>query len=269
VWPRLHAALGPQGLQVERLEVSHLFGEGTAARPEPSSSSWITATGLALQGLGLARVPLNLVASAQRQRRAGQVHRIATVTTWLCVAATLVLGLSGMLELRQRRARVLDTLMRQERLYQTLRPDVRALLQHQQQIEHHLEQLERLVTEASVLGRCLAQAADVMPDEVWLTRVEYSKSVPPGEAEASAAGIVEGLLGGRAATFQTLTQFLDRLKGGSSTTTVKPISTSVTKDEGSGREVVVFAVQVRQLLAPHKPPPEDAGSTSEERSPSR
>ena len=46
----------------------------------------------------------------------------------------------------------------------------------------------------------------------------------------------------------------DRLKGTGETTSVKPLSTNVTTDQTSGKEIVVFAVQIQRLLSPASPP---------------
>jgi Tfp pilus assembly protein PilN/Tfp pilus assembly PilM family ATPase len=224
------------GLQVERFDATRVVATGPVQWEHPERS--VAALGLALQGLEVARVPLNLLASSQGEERSRRVRRVAAMTSVICALATFGFGLSGMMEVRGRHLRTLQSLQRQERLYQTLRPEVRALIQRQQHTQRRSLQVERLVGEALVLTQLLAQLAEALPDQVWLTTLECSKS------EAS----IDGLLEGRAKSFQDVTQFLDRLKNVAGMTTVKPLSTSVMTDQTSGKEVVVFAVQIQRPL---------------------
>ncbi len=225
-------------LRVEPFDPSRVVTTGAVSRELAERA--VAALGLALQGLGLARVPLNLLAGAQREETSTQIRRAAAVTAGLCALAALGLGSSGMWDIRQRRLRVLDALTTRERLYQTLRPDVRALLQRQQRLDRLSRQLERLIGETPLLTQVFAQVADALPDQVWLTKTEYSKT------DSSVDGVIEG----RAPSFQDVTQLLERLKSLAGMTNVKPLSTSIIADSLSGKELVAFAVQVEQKAKP-------------------
>lgn len=200
------------------------------------------AVGLAFQALGLVRIPLNLLAAAQADVHGRRVRQAAACASALCALAAIGLGLSGAMELRQRRALVLQALERREQLYQSLRPEVRALLQRQEQVEQRSRQLEQLAGERTLVSQWLGQVAEALPDNVWLTKLECAKN-----------GIVEGLLEGRAHSFQDVTQFFERLKSLAGMTTVKPLSTTVTQDQETQKDVIVFSVQVQRPLRPDEP----------------
>ena len=145
--------------------------------------------------------------------------------------------------MRSRRASILQSLEKQERLYRTLRPQVQALLRHQQYLQERSDQLAQLVADRVVLTRLLAQVSEALPETAWLTKLECTKD-----------GLVEGMLEGRAKSFQDVTQFLDRLKSVAEMTTVKPLTTNVTTDPASGKELVVFSVQIQRQAAPAPTP---------------
>ncbi|MBI3011361.1 MAG: hypothetical protein HYY58_02580 [Candidatus Omnitrophica bacterium] len=251
-WARLHETLTRQcGLRVERADCSRLMGNG-AARFEQESGALITAVGLALQGVGRVRLALNLLASSHRERQSWRIRRAAMITARISVVATVALGLSGMVELRHRRVRVLEALQRQEQLYQSLRPDVRSLLQRQHGMQQHIQRLERLVEDAPAVAQFLAQVAEVLPDDIWLSKLDCSKTSLPVGMRDSPVEMLEGVLEGRARSFQTLTRFLEELKGSAGQAggwTIKLLSTNVAPDEASGKDIVAFAVQVQRLLA--------------------
>ena len=235
--PQLQAILASasSGVQAEAFDATQVVGFDTARLEHPEHA--VAALGLALQGLGAARVPLNLIAEFQRGARFQRVRRAAMTTSGVCAAAIVVLGVRGMMELRHRHLLVLEALQRHERLYQTLRPDIRALLQRQQHTQQRSQQLERLAVQAPIATQFLAQAAEVLPDAVWLTKVECSKS-----------DLLEGTLEGRATSFQLLAQFMDALKSRAGMTTVKLLSNTVITDETSGKELIAFSIQIQHPL---------------------
>ena len=223
------------GQRVERFDVGRVVAIGTVNVEQ--LDRLVAALGLALQGLGLAGMSLNLLAASQSEAQTKHVRRIAAMISGVCLAATLGLGLSGMMEVRQRRVRVLRVLDQREWLYQTLRPEVRSLLQQEEHTERRNVQLEQLVGESPALTLLVAQLSEAMPHDVWLTAVECSK-----------AGLINGVIEGRAKSFQDVTKFLEQLKTVAGMTTVKPMSTNVTTDEASGKEVIAFSVQVQRPL---------------------
>ena len=158
-------------------------------------------------------------------------------------------GLSGMMASRARRAQLLQSLERREKLYQTLRPQIRTMLQRQQRIEGRAAQLERLAVDASLVTRLLGQLSAALPEHVWLTSVECSTDE-----------LLSGLLEGRATSFQEVTQFFDRLKTTAGMTTVKPLSTNVKTDEATGKEVIAFSVQIQRALVATEQPSESPKS---------
>ena len=225
------------GLSVQAFDVTQAVRPGSMAWEHPER--WVAAVGLALQGLGIARFPVNLLAAAQERARSRALHRIAAITSACCAALIVALGLTGMLQLRHRRLTILRSLERQERQYQELRPEVRALIQRQQHTEGRIVRLEQLMSDGPALTRLLAQIADGLPDEVWLTSLEGTK----GET-------ITGVLEGRAKSFQDVTRLLERLKSVPGMQTVKPLATTIIADETSGKEVIAFTVQVEQALHP-------------------
>ncbi len=250
VLPRLQMLVGSHSDgTVDRFDLARLLTVPPTST-EPIERS-IAAVGLALQGLKIAHIPLNLIETVQRRARWQQTHRAATVVSVLCTVAMLGLGVNGMLEVRHRRLRILQSLEQKQRLYQSLRPEVRELLKRQHHLQQRTAQLERLGGEGSELTQGLAQVAAALPDTVWLTKLECTKS-----------GAVEGTLEGRAKSFQDVTQFFERLKSVAGMTNVKPLSTNVVNDQTTGKEVVTFVVQVQRQPAPsttpeREPPPRE------------
>lgn len=236
---------------VERVDLARLLSVSPAS--SQSVEHAIAAVGLALQGLHLVRIPLNLLDMVQRRERWQRTRRAAAGLSLLCTAVMLGLGVNGMFEVRQRRLRLLQSLEQKQRLYQSLRPEVRELFKRQQHIQRRTAQLERLVGEGSRLTQMLAHVAAALPDTVWLTKLECTKD---------GVGLVEGTLEGRAKSFQDVTQFFERLKSVAGMTNVKPLATNVVNDQATGKEVVTFAVQVQRQPAPapsvnpdHEPAP--------------
>jgi Tfp pilus assembly protein PilN len=235
-------ALAAQGRpSVEPFDLARVVS-GPSGQLDPPER-WVTPVGLALQGAAAARVPLNLLAGVQTHEQDRQIQRWASIASGGLALIVFVIGISGMLEVRQRRLRVLKALEGQERLYQTLRPEVRALLQRQERTERRARQLESLISDARLPTRILSKIADALPDPVWLTMFECAKR----------GLLVEGLLEGRGKSFQDVTQFLDRLKTVAGMTTVKPLSSNVTTDAVTHQDVIAFSVQVQQPLRPEAP----------------
>ena len=238
-WAQLHDVLANRcGLRVEPLDVARVAsGVNRLERPERA----VAALGLALQGVGLSPLPLNLLDGVQTEAQAQRIRRVAAITSGVCAVAVIVTGLSGMIEVRHRRASILRAMEQQEHLYQTLRPEVRSLLQRQQRTMRQNLQLGRLVSDMPLLSQTLVQIAGVLPDDVWLTALECAKA----KAET-----IQGTLKGRARSFQDVTQFLERLKSTAGMTEVKPLSTSIMVDEASKKDIIVFAIQFQR-----QPPP--------------
>lgn len=232
----LQQALRASAVAFELCQVQSLVND---AAKVPSAEQSVAAIGLAWQDLGMARVALNLVARVQEEARARTWRRAASLTSGLCALLALACGVSGMREIHQRRSRALESLRSQERLYQTLRPEVRTLLKQQQRRQQQIAQLERVATEGPLVTRLLAEVAGALPDDVWLTKLEWAKTDG-----------VTGVLEGRAKSFQEVTLFFDRLKSLTNMAAVKPMSTNVIADQASGKELIAFAVQIQRASQP-------------------
>ncbi|MBI4004085.1 MAG: pilus assembly protein PilM [Candidatus Omnitrophica bacterium] len=231
--PRLSEAIAARlNLEVEALRLTRAAALNATM---DQLERWTVAIGLALQGLGLAPVSLNLLDRAQAEGRARRVQRTAVLVSGVLALLAIGFGLKGMMEVRSRRTLLLQSLEKQERLYRTLRPKVQALVRHQQYLEARSHQLERLVTDRILLTRLLAQVSEALPETAWLTKLECTKEK-----------MVEGTLEGRATSFQDVTQFLDQLKSAAAMTTVKPLATNVITEPGSGKELVTFVVQIQR-----------------------
>jgi len=231
------------GQSVQRVDVSAALG-----KPGTAGGNIEAAVGLALLGLGMASLPINLLAASQEEAHSQQIRSGAMIATAFCLAAAFGLSINAMLEVRGRRAKVLDALEKRERLYQSLRPDVRQLLQRQARVDQRGVQLQRVAEQAPGLAEALAQIADTLPGDIWLTSVDASKS-----------GLIQGVLEGRAKSFQDVTKFFEQLKTAAGMTTVKPLSTSVTADPQTGKESIAFSVQVQRPLPGEAVPAEPAG----------
>jgi Tfp pilus assembly protein PilN/Tfp pilus assembly PilM family ATPase len=236
--PRLSEAVAAKlQLEVEEIRLTRAVSvNATIAHLE----RWTVAIGLGLQGLGMAPISLNLLDRMQSEGHVRTVQRVAALTSALFTVIALGFALSGMMEVRSRRAFILQALEKEERLYQTLRPKAQALLRHQQRIQERSDQLQQLAADRVVLTRLLSQAAAALPESVWLTKLDYTKN-----------GVVEGMLEGRATSFQDVTQFFDRLKTVAGMTNIKPLATNVITDQSTGKELIAFSVQMqRQATQP-------------------
>jgi len=209
-------------------------GESTSVQPP---HQFALACGLALQGLGLARLPMNLLAEIMSLRRVKEIRRVAWATSGLCALLAVALSASGMATVLGRRQAMLQNLIQQEQTYQTLRPEVRTLLQQQAQFEHRLNQLEELALARTLIIQAFQRLVEALPNEIWLARLELSKD-----------GTIDGTLEGYSSSFQSLTRLMDQLKTSVGWTTVKPLATAVTTDPATGKELVAFTVQVQQHL---------------------
>lgn len=227
---------GQGGTQVEWFDLARSVPTGASRVEHPERS--VAALGLALQGLGVARMPLNLSARAQRAGQHRRAQRRTTLINGACVVATLALGLSGMAEVRRRHLLALDSIQRQERLYRALRSEIRALLQRQEHLHQRNRQLERVLGDARVVTQVLGRVTQALPDDVWLTKLECARG----------GAAIEGVLEGRAKSFQQVTQLLDQLKNVAGMTSVKPLSTTVIPDPSTGKEVIAFAVQLQRSV---------------------
>jgi Tfp pilus assembly protein PilN len=228
---------GSFGVRFSSIDIAQLLMMGSTRLEAPER--FMTALGLAFQGLGKGvRVPLNLLAQGQCELRARQVRRTLLTASGLCAFVAIGFGVSGMMEINRRRQLVLQAIERRERLYQTLRPEVRAALQAQQHLERRSAQLARIAADGSAITRFITQVAAALPETVWLTKMECVEN----------RGVVEMLLEGRARSFQDVTQLKERLQGLSGVTGFKPISTSVVADEANGKELIAFSVHVQRAL---------------------
>lgn len=248
-YPRLAEDLAQVlGFPVERFDPSRIVL--MKSPPPPRAEQLVAACGLALQGLGTARLPINLLDEAMRSRRAVRVRRSAALVGCLSALIAVGWGARGIAASLQARQALLTQLLKQEESYQLLRPEVRTLRKQQSQVEHRLAQLSRLSATHDRVNRALEDIAEALPDSLWLATVELTK-------EDRIRGTVEGT----AQSFQGLTQFMDRVKASSSAwVTVKPQSTNVTTDPDTTVEMVAFSVQMEQLLS--EPSAEDAAVTT-------
>lgn len=325
VMPKVRELIEAQGLQTRAVELAPAGSADVAAELEGS----IAAVGLALQGARAAPLSINLLSRAQHEARLRRARRTTAMANGLCAVALAGLVVSGMRQMRARRLTALESLAREEQLYQTLRPDVRRMVQRQREQEERRALLERLVTQGPLLGQALGRIVEALPDAAWLTKLECAKhdqpvrvEVPPvaspstrlsglpaapsaraapggsasssdGEIERTSGGLIDGVLEGRARSFQDVTQFLDRLKSVAGMTVVRPLSTSVIaepstlppaastglpdRQAGSGvagapavpprrdGELIVFTVQIQApLAAPSLAPGSPADVAAEE-----
>lgn len=222
-------------LEVEEMRLARAVATNTSTE---RLERWTVAIGLGLQGLGMAPVPLNLLDRVQSEGQVRTVQRAVAVAGGLFALTALGFAVSGMLEVRSRRALILHALEQEERLYHTLRPKAQALLRHQQRLQERSHQLAQLAADRVALTRLLSQAADALPESVWLTKLESTKN-----------GVVAGMLEGRATSFQDVTQFFDRLKTVAGMTNIKPLATNVIKDQLTGKELIAFSVQMERQAA--------------------
>lgn len=225
-------------VQCQRFDPNQVVA-GRSSRLEELERS-IAALGLGLQGLGLVRLPLNLVAVREADSQFARMRRITQVINACCLAAIIGFGVSGMSVIRQRRMQVLRALESRERLYQTLRPEVRSLLQQQQRTERAAVELERLIRGSISLPDVLAQTADALPDSIWLTKWEGSRR----------DGGLDVTLEGRSASFQDVTALIERLKGLPAVAAVKTLSTTVVSDPQANKESIAFAVSIQRKEVP-------------------
>lgn len=207
---------------------------------------WASAIGLAAQAAGAAGAPVNLLAQEQHRRQERRITRAASWASAACLVLALGFAGQGMLEAYRRQLAILRALEQQERAYQALRPEVRAMLQHQQDTERRIARLTRLAQGAAEVPQLVATAAQALPPRVWMDKIELGRD-----------DRTQATIEGRARTFQELTEFMDRLKVSGSIAAVRPLSTDVVPDPETGKESVGFSIQVQMAPEPLPPPPAD------------
>ncbi|MBI4598341.1 MAG: PilN domain-containing protein [Candidatus Omnitrophica bacterium] len=231
---------------VERFDVTALLASGTAKLQQPERV--MAAIGLALQALRAAKTPVNLLAGIQHLQRARLITQAAAVVSAICLCVTLLLGASGMWQLRSRRLHLLQQLEAREQLYQTLRPEVRAAFQQQRRMERRIQQLERLADHSSLVIRLMTQVVGLLPDDLWLTKLEgFRSELLPGQ-RATKTEVIDGMMEGHAKSFAAINSFMERLKALPELSIVKLVSTTPATDATSGREVIAFTIQLQRQI---------------------
>jgi Tfp pilus assembly PilM family ATPase/Tfp pilus assembly protein PilN len=222
------------GVSVKVLDPAAL-AQVPAGQPHPEQL--VVPISLALQGLGQSTLALNLLVERQAARSQDVVRRGAWSVGALAGAAALWLGGQGMVSTLRQRESVLAALSAQERTYQTLRPELRGVIQQHAHVDRRLRQLRELAERRALLGEAMQRVVEALPEELWLTRLELAKE----DLELTA------LLEGYATSFPGVTRLMDQLKSAVGWSKVKPLATSVTTD-AAGKELIVFAVQSEQPL---------------------
>jgi Tfp pilus assembly protein PilN len=239
---RLASALG---CEVQVLDPSHAMSVDSRA---PNAERFVSAAGLAWQGLGAASLPINLQGERDALRQVQAIQRLAWAVSAISAAAAIGLSAHVMFTTLARKRDGLQTLMKQEQTYQSLRPEIRTVIAQQGRLAHRVDQLTELSRRRSLVPEALERMVEALPDEVWLTKVELTKS----DTELS------GLLEGHSRSFQGVTKLMDQLKSAVGWSMVKPLATTVTTDQATGKELIAFAVQSGQPL----PPVTDGGSAA-------
>jgi len=215
--------------------VPERMAEGSRDRPSTLERFGI-AYGLALQGLGLSRFPLNLIGNIQRHRRLIRVRRTAQFLSFLSGLFAAGFSVYGMFTILATRHAVLRRVTEQEATYQKLRPEVRASREQQARVETRVRQLEQIVQAHGRIGQAFHQVVTALPETVWLTKVDIVKGQH-----------LEAVFDGHAKSFQDVTELMGRLKS-TAWTTVKPLATNVTTDPATGKELITFTVKVQETL---------------------
>ncbi|MBI3320166.1 MAG: PilN domain-containing protein [Candidatus Omnitrophica bacterium] len=222
------------------------------AEPKTASSprSLVTACGLALQGLGLASLPVNLLSEMTRLRQVRGLRVVTRSISWCGLLLALALTARAMMAILKVRQDTWQRLVVQEQTYQKLRPEARAMIRRQAQIETRLHQLDDLAAARALIVQALHHLTEVLPDEIWLAKLDLSKD------DTAMNGQVEGY----SRSFQSVTQLMDQLKSSAGWASVKPLATTVTTEPTSGKELVAFTIRVQQALPTvSKPERSDSG----------
>ncbi|MBI4354121.1 MAG: pilus assembly protein PilM [Candidatus Omnitrophica bacterium] len=199
---------------------------------------FVATCGLAFQGAGPTRVSLNLIQGMLRRRHAARLHLGAQFIGVLAALLAALWSAAGIVTSLHAREAVVEAYRKEEHSYQLLRPEVRSIRRHQAHLEARLTQLEFLARTHDRMSRSLLYLTETLPDSLWLTMLDLSKSIPH----------ITGTLEGYAQSFQGVTQFIDRVKAEPEWVTVKPQATNVMTDPTTRTEVVAFAIQVQRLL---------------------
>ena len=231
-------------VSVERFDPTPLLRAGTRRLEQPEVA--VAAIGLALQGVNVVATPVNLIASRQREDRVRHIYRMALIASSVSAIAILGFGIGTMLELRNQRAKVLQQLEQRQQLYQTRRPEIRALLQQQQHMQHQLDQLQQVAQRAPLLVNVISQVVKQLPDDIWLVKLEGFRNDRVVGTSSSPAEVTDGLLEGRAKSFQAINQLIEHLKTLPEMSTVKLVSTTSAPDPVSGKDVIAFIVQFQR-----------------------
>lgn len=232
---RLGAALQ---VAVRRLEPRERLASSAAAAPTSASATYAIACGLALQALGEAPLPINLLrrsralVAAQRERLRYAIG--VSVAAWLLVAST---ASASQRQIRERQLQIaqMDRLIE---LHRTLGPQLKRVEGQLTVLDERLGVLQDAVRRRTAALDLLAEIEQGMGPQTWLEQVTINN--PLGRTAAS-----EAVLIGKAPSYQVVNAWLNRLKASPMFVEVKPLASSVEPTSDGRGEVVSFTVSVR------------------------
>ncbi|MBU3911245.1 MAG: pilus assembly protein PilM [Candidatus Omnitrophica bacterium] len=193
------------------------------------------AVGLALRGLVPLEVEINFLKETICE---SYTSRQKNIHTRLSIVMAVLLVISFSIFMRQdytvKRAK-LDRIDKMLDLYNTYEPKIKELQGKEDILKEKIDILCQAQGSRAIWLSVFKTISEILPKEVWVTDISGIVSL-----EKNGLGRLD--LGGEALSYQAVNNFVSSLKSAPEFKDVKPISSSIEKDENTGEEIVRFSI---------------------------
>ncbi len=193
------------------------------------------AIGLALRPLTELSIDVNFLKEITSRK---QTLAQKTIYSRLSIGAAILTLISFSLFSRQdysvKRAK-LDKIEEMLKLYETYEPKIEKLEEEKEVLKSKIDALYQAAVSRALWLDIFRIISGMLPEEVWITDVS-------GIVSLEKTGLGRMDLSGKALSYQSVNTFVSSLKTSPSFKDVKPISSSMETEEGTGEEIVKFSI---------------------------
>ncbi|MDP8230336.1 MAG: pilus assembly protein PilM [Candidatus Gorgyraea atricola] len=215
-------------LQIDKSAFSNTESQGI-------KNQLAVAIGLGLRGMTGLKIEVNFLKEILLET---QLLGQKGLYSKLSMAMTAVIIVSFSMFMRQdysvKRAKLgkIDEMLE---LYRTYEPKIKKMQDKEDILKEKIDVLHQTASSRAVWLDCLKIISDIQPKELWVTDVS-------GIVSLEKSGLARLDMSGKAASYQSVTNFVSSLKSSPIFMDVKPISSSIETDETTLEEVVKFSI---------------------------
>ena len=193
------------------------------------------AVGLALRGLTALKIEVNFLKEMLSERYlSGQKSLYSRLS--IAMAVLIVISFSTFMRqdysIKRLRMKQVDEMLD---VYRTYEPKIKAIQDAEDILKEKIDVLYQTARFRAIWLDVFKTISEILPEEVWITDVSSIVSL-----EKSGLGRLD--LSGKALSYQSVNNFVSDLKSAPSFKDVKPISSSIETDAGTGEEIVKFSI---------------------------